>query len=85
MVLLVAVGSYAGGAFDGWAVLSNVLLVQNITGHESRPLPLWSLPYEVQTAPYAGPRGVRDEQYRAASQDRAAIEWAARAVARKPS
>lgn len=28
--------------------LSNLFLVQNITGHASFPLPLWSLPYEMQ-------------------------------------
>lgn len=33
---------------DTWSFLSNLLLVQNITGHESTPRPLWSLPYEIQ-------------------------------------
>lgn len=31
-----------------WAVISNLLLVQNFTGHQSTPLVLWSLPYEFQ-------------------------------------
>lgn len=30
------------------AIVSNVLLIQNITGHGSSPNPLWTLPYEVQ-------------------------------------
>ena len=32
----------------GWTVLSNLLLIQNITGHESIPPVLWSLPFELQ-------------------------------------
>lgn len=46
--LLALAGWLAGANVDGRAVLSNLLLVQNITGHASRPPPLWSLPYEVQ-------------------------------------
>lgn len=34
--------------FDLTHYLSNVLLIQNITGHLSTPGPLWSLPFEVQ-------------------------------------
>lgn len=29
-------------------LVSNFLLVQNLTGHESIPAPLWSLPFEIQ-------------------------------------
>lgn len=32
----------------GWTVLSNLLLIQNLTGHESIPPVLWSLPFELQ-------------------------------------
>lgn len=32
----------------GWTVLSNILLIQNITGHASIPPVLWSLPFELQ-------------------------------------
>ncbi|TCS34310.1 peptidoglycan/LPS O-acetylase OafA/YrhL [Paucimonas lemoignei] len=38
----------ASGHHGGWAVLSNLLLIQNITGHESVPPVLWSLPFELQ-------------------------------------
>jgi peptidoglycan/LPS O-acetylase OafA/YrhL len=49
MVLLVAVGNWLGGIpFTGWGIVSNLLLVQNLTGHESILAPMWSLPYEVQ-------------------------------------
>ena len=49
-VLLLTLGNWLGGVVpvDRWAVASNLLLVQNITGHPSNPPPLWSLPYEVQ-------------------------------------
>lgn len=33
---------------DAWTVVSNLLLIQNVTGHESIPRQLWSLPYEIQ-------------------------------------
>jgi peptidoglycan/LPS O-acetylase OafA/YrhL len=32
----------------GWAIVSNLLLIQNITGHASIPRALWSLPFEFQ-------------------------------------
>jgi peptidoglycan/LPS O-acetylase OafA/YrhL len=32
----------------GWAIISNLLLVQNLTGHTSIPRALWSLPFEFQ-------------------------------------
>src|SRR5579862_8387237 len=35
--------------WPGWsAVMSNLALTQNVTGHQSFPEPLWSLPFEVQ-------------------------------------
>lgn len=49
VVLLVTVENLVRGIAVDWpAVLSNLLLVQNITGHSSTPYPLWSLPFEVQ-------------------------------------
>jgi peptidoglycan/LPS O-acetylase OafA/YrhL len=50
VVSLMAFGSWAGGlvVVDPMQVLSNVLLIQNLTWHGSIPGPLWSLPYEVQ-------------------------------------
>lgn len=33
---------------DAWTVFANLLLIQNVTGHESVPRQLWSLPYEIQ-------------------------------------
>jgi len=49
MILLVAATKWlVGTALDWGQVVSNMLLVQNMTGHDSDPFPLWSLPYEVQ-------------------------------------
>ncbi|MBI3150104.1 MAG: acyltransferase, partial [Betaproteobacteria bacterium] len=49
MVLYVAAGKLLQREpVDWWAVLSNILLVQNITGHPSTLTQLWSLPFEVQ-------------------------------------
>lgn len=41
-------GRFTGGVFQPWEVLSNLLLVQNVTHATSVLLPLWSLPYEMQ-------------------------------------
>lgn len=47
IVLLIAGLQWMGGPVDGAAVLSNLLLLQHVTGHKSIPDPLWTLPYEV--------------------------------------
>jgi peptidoglycan/LPS O-acetylase OafA/YrhL len=48
MVLLTMLDAARYEPIDWKLIASNLLLVQNLTGHESRPAPLWSLPLEVQ-------------------------------------
>jgi peptidoglycan/LPS O-acetylase OafA/YrhL len=48
VLLLPALQLIAHVPVDTGKLVSNLFLVQNITGHGSFPLPLWSLPYEVQ-------------------------------------
>jgi peptidoglycan/LPS O-acetylase OafA/YrhL len=49
-VVLITTALYAlGGQSLTWeGVASNLLLIQNITGHVATPTPLWTLPYEIQ-------------------------------------
>jgi peptidoglycan/LPS O-acetylase OafA/YrhL len=46
--LLSTVTYYSAGSVNLRAIVSNLLLIQNITGDPSNPGALWSLPYEVQ-------------------------------------
>jgi peptidoglycan/LPS O-acetylase OafA/YrhL len=48
VLLLAMVGFTHGAPMDWHAFLSNLLLVQNITGAQPNPAPLWTLPYELQ-------------------------------------
>lgn len=49
VVVLIALLQLAANLpIDIGKFLSNLFLVQNITGHDPTPHPLWSLPYEVQ-------------------------------------
>lgn len=48
VVLTALPGLFGAVPLDVGQFASNLLLVQNLTGHASAPQPLWSLPYEVQ-------------------------------------
>jgi len=49
VLILAALGWSAAGSRHAYVgIISNILLIQNITGHPSNPPALWSLPFEVQ-------------------------------------
>jgi peptidoglycan/LPS O-acetylase OafA/YrhL len=49
VVCLLALAHWAGGQpMDMRTFLSNLLLVQNLTGADPKPHPLWTLPFELQ-------------------------------------
>jgi peptidoglycan/LPS O-acetylase OafA/YrhL len=48
VLLAVAMNEAGGTRLDLGMIVSNLLLIQNITGHDSVIGPLWSLPYELQ-------------------------------------
>lgn len=52
IVVVILVSSIAWSTSNtppgGWVVVSNLFLIQNLTGHASVPPTLWSLPFELQ-------------------------------------
>jgi peptidoglycan/LPS O-acetylase OafA/YrhL len=48
IVVVLALAAAGISRVDAGDLLSNLLLVQNITGAPSNPAPLWSLPFEIQ-------------------------------------
>jgi peptidoglycan/LPS O-acetylase OafA/YrhL len=47
-VVVLAVYLSTNDGSDRWLLISNLLLIQNLTGSPSIPSPLWSLPFEMQ-------------------------------------